>query len=182
MSLTKKEEIILILAKSPVPLKGRFGPRQIQDWFCSLYLGVLLSKENPNSKILITSKFETPDGGKEINAYEETLKKDFGITNAILLQEGSETVGQLVAGLEYATKNDASLMIVSTLLHAPRVVYLCWKDKIKADISISFFGLPRPKEATTDIILTFIFPIIDLLGKRAWFLEKLSNRRNSGKL
>jgi len=59
------------------------------------------------------------------------------------------------------------------------VWWLCRGKGVKHKV---VFGIPRPFEIFYDITLAITFPIIDLLGKREWFLKKVTARRESGKI
>ncbi len=174
---------MLLVAKSPIPTRGRIGKKQHQDWYRAVEIGVGIVRNDPKSRLLLVTGFSTPDEGTEMDCYLSTLK-EFGIEagDIIRIREATETVGQLAGAKSYANQNHNELTIVCTFLHAARVKYLCWRSGLKGDIKVAVLGWPRPQEALTDLILTFVFPLLDLIGQREWFLRKVGARRSSGKL
>lgn len=89
-----------------------------------------------------------------------------------------ETIGELEYALSLAEKEHAWLVIITTILHFPRVWWLT-RGKNKVDRQI-VFGIPRPLEAFTDIIGMIVFPIIDLLGFRKVWQKHIRDQRIQG--
>jgi hypothetical protein len=110
--------------------------------------------------------------------YLSTLRR-LGVNDKdiIVIEKTHETVEQIEIVTEYAKENNAKLIIISTFLHYLRVRWLCRGFVVEHH---GAFGIPRPREAVTDIILTLIFPVIDLIGKKKWFSEKVGMRRVKG--
>lgn len=169
--------MIFILTKSAVPEKGRFGPTYLQDWFkCCVKAHSLMA---PNDKIFITSAFR-PGGEWEAEVYKKTLL-GLGVpeTQLEIRHQGLETTEQLEAIYAMAKKEEAEIVLISTFLHFPRVWWLTRGKEIKHSV---LFGIPRPIEACTDIILAILYPLIDLLGFQKKFLAYTKTRRKKGKL
>jgi hypothetical protein len=181
---TKKKKVIFILPKSPIPAKGRYGPRTWQDWHRACIKAARLAAKHQDSIVLISSSFSTPQEGPEILLYKQILF-NLGVPSSriITIPEGNETIGQLHSAWRYAQTHDRELIVVHTLTHTLRVWYLCWKDDMKAQTRIgAIFALPRPKEVIIDGVLTVLFPVLDLFGRREKFLAKLHARRAGGTL
>jgi hypothetical protein len=170
------ETIIGIISKSPHPI-GRIGPTKYQDWYRQCIDVVKLNKKIPNSNIVLTSNLQINNARREEDYYSEIIN---GLsTNLITLNKGVETTEQLLVFKEYSLNK--KLILSVTFTHFFRVWWIAKRIKlnvIKYKISL---GIPRPKELITDIILTFLYPIIDLMGYSKWFIENVIKRRNSGK-
>ncbi len=179
------------MPKSPRPRKGRTGKDEDQDWYHVLKCAIQSIAANPHSTLVIPSAFKCADGSKESEFYRETslvIATSLGIPDMekriLVLEKGTETIGQLHALKELLRENENSqLLIVSTFLHTWRIRYLCWKDNVKATHKIgSWLGFPRWAEACTDIVFTFLFPLIDSCGLRKKFLAFVESRRAKGTL
>ncbi|MBI2474669.1 MAG: YdcF family protein [Candidatus Taylorbacteria bacterium] len=129
--------------------------------------------------ILVLSAVHIKGSRAEADYYVEALKK-LGAQNVSIERRGFDTIGQLQIAKAIAAEKKADLIIISTATHYLRVRWLCITEAVKAKHYITS-GIPRPREAITDIILTFLFPIIDILGLRKKYLALISTRRKSGK-
>jgi hypothetical protein len=155
------------------------GPREWQDWYRGLVKSAKLL-ERYGGKILVLSNVQVHGERHEADLYEEALKEILGPlfeNNVIVIKEAQETIEQLEKAKRYSEESDMDLVVVSTFLHYLRVRWLSMGDHLKHHFA---FGIPRPKEALTDIILTFLFPVIDGMGWREKFLDKVVKRRESG--
>lgn len=174
--------VIAILPKSPRPLKGRFGSKRVQDWYkaCVVAAVLLRRKEASGSVILVSSEVEI-DGQPEILDYETALQ-ELGVrkVDRLFLRHGFETVTHLEMAANFAWWVGKPLVIVCTWTHYPRVKYICFTNKITAEVEVAY-GRPRPKEMVTDLLLTVLFPIIDLFHLRHRFLMKVEGWRQQGK-
>jgi len=181
---THNQKLILIVEKAPLPKKGRFGSERIQEWYLAVKMAVSLAKKYDGAKLMLVTSFAVPGEGSEMDHYLGVLSRDFGISADTVekIHSGLDTIGQLELADKYARDNGVDLIVVCTLWNSLRIKYLVWRGKIKAEVVVSKWGIPRPREALTDIVLTFIFPVIDLLGGRNWFLRKTRERRAKGKL
>lgn len=170
--------IILPLPKSAHP-SGRVGPIEVQDWYRGLVKATLLLEKYRPAKILVLTAFHAVGEEPEMAIYLSALKR-LGVdkNDIIVIEKARETIEQIEISTNYVKENNAELVIVSTFLHYLRVRWLCRGLNIEHHIA---FGVPRPYEAVTDIILTVIFPIIDLLEKKKWFSEMVGKRRAKGK-
>jgi hypothetical protein len=171
--------IIWPVAKNPAT--GRIGPKKFQDWYRGCVKAVKIEKKllaNGDSvKIAVVSAVHIKDKPAEADFIFSALE-ELGAKNIHIDLKSYETIGELEAVQEIAIKENAELIIISTFGHYLRVRWLARKISAKHFVA---FGIPRPKELITDIILTFLFPIIDLLGKRDWFRKKVESRRENGK-
>ncbi|MBA3789029.1 YdcF family protein [Patescibacteria group bacterium] len=170
--------ILLPLTKSPWP-RGRIGPPQMQDWYGSLNTCLSLLKKYEPSKILILSSFQAAGELSEIEWYQWALE-DLSIPSedVLYISQAKETSEQIEIASSLAKEQDAELIIISTFLHYPRAQWLCRGKGFRHCVG---WGIPRPKEALTDIVLTFVFPVLDLLGQKEWFKNKVATRRGRGK-
>lgn len=174
------EYLILPLTKSPHP-SGRIGQTETQDWYRGLLKAKSFSKKY-QAKILVISNVHIATERHEVEIYVDALKA-LGIKepDMVVIKEAQETIGQLEIAAGIAEKERKTLLIISTFLHFLRVWWLCRVYKnIKIRHSIAF-GMPRPQEAITDILLTFLFPFFDVVGRRQWFVEKVIKQREKGK-
>ncbi len=172
-----KEYLILPLTKSPHQT-GRIGPREKQDWHRGLVKAKDL-QEKTGGKILVISNVHIAGERHEADLYDMALRElDVSDENIMIVRKAQETIEQIEIAQRISDDLEKDLIIISTFLHYLRVRWLCLGQKFDHCIA---FGIPRPKEAVTDIILIFIFPFLDLVGLRNWFLEKITKRRVSGK-
>lgn len=181
---------IVLLPKSPVPEKGRVGKQKQQDWFHGVSKALAIWRGNPGAKIIVPAGFQAADCESDAEVYKRMLWEagDDAIIGA--MSSTTETVGQLTRTFYSINKIDAPhsvVWVVASILHMPRVWWICWRllRRWRTKPTIHYVmvgGRPRPQEAITDIILTFAYPILDLLGMSGWFVKKLSQRRDDGKL
>ena len=170
-----EKTVICLLPESPWS-KGRIGPEKWQDWYRGCLLAAKITNGTKNCFIIMPSGFKK-DEYVETEFYHKILCDMVPEEKIKTIFQGSETISQLDAF--FNQKYDGKIIIVSTFLHFSRVWWLCRGKGVKHKV---VFGIPRPKEMIADIILTFVFPIIDILGMRQWFLKKVSARRESGKI
>ena len=179
---------IVLLTKSPVPKRGRIGKYEDQDWYRSCEEAAWLLKEmraigDQTAKILVPTMVQMdkclPEGAVYAHALIRLgLKPD----DFEIVSQGHETIEQVEYGLGLM-EQDGAVTFVSTLLHFPRIWWLCFRSNRDGTIDhIVVGGLPRPREALTDLALVFLFPVIDLFGGRNWFQEWVIARRKAGKL
>jgi hypothetical protein len=169
--------IIGILTKSPHP-QGRVGPREKQDWYRQCVDVVELHRKIPESEIVVTSALHIKGARREEEYYTEAILS-LG-DSVIALEKGVETIEQIRVFKEYISVHEAKLILSVTFTHFLRVVWLCFRAQLTVTKYKVSWGIPRPKEFVTDIILTFLYPILDILGKGTWFMEKVQARRKEG--
>lgn len=168
--------LIVPLTKNPNP-KGRIGDECEQDWYRGCFEAVLLEKQNRDSTIVVVSNV-TDNDFSEPDKYAETLQK-MGARSITMVREAFETVRQIevIERIERIVQEEG-FIIVSTWTHYLRVRWLCrgkgWRHVVVG-------GIPRPREIVTDAILTFAYPLIELLGGRDWYLSWVEGRRGQGK-
>lgn len=178
--------IVWPVAKNPV--QGRFGPASLQDWYrgCALASKIqkALADKGNTAKIVVVTATHVTGRQSERDMMLQALRS-LGMQDRDLILEGQayETIGELENVFEIARREKSRVVVVSTFGHYLRVAWLLRPIK-DGDLVASHkiaFGLPRWRELVTDLILTIIFPIIDLLGGRAWFKDKVVVRRKSVK-
>ena len=170
--------ILAIVTKSPWP-KGRIGRIERQDWYQTCVMASYMHRTILDSEVVVSSATRVDGADNE----EEYYKKIMCSLNTplVALGKGNETIVQLKLFKEMATTESAKLILLTTWSHYLRVLWLCWRQKVKAEI-IAVKGIPRPTELITDIILTFVYPLVDICGLEKWFIRKVVNRRVKGKL
>ncbi len=173
-----KGPLICLMSKSALPRSGRIGPEHLQDWYRGCIKAIKLARKL-NGKIFIPTAFAS-QGENEADFYALVFK-DLGAKEGEVttVQLGFETIEQLNVALETAERAGRSLIIVSSILHFPRVLWLTRMENVTHRVII---GIPRPKEALTDLALMVLFPIIDILGLRKKFLAYMKKRRLDGKV
>ncbi len=173
--------IIIPLTKSPFA-KGRFGPRAWQDWYCGIKAALNYSYLVYRCEILVLSAVHISGQKSEAEIYTEALES-MGCNNPRVIHEGQETIGQIEYAVNLARKENKVLVFFVSILHYPRVRWICkdYKDSVKIKI-VPVWGIPRPKEAITDFILIFMYPILDTLfsGFKGWFQNNVIERREMG--
>lgn len=175
-----KGTLIVPLTKSP-HRSGRIGKKHQQDWFRGIEKAVILHYIIPESEILVLSDVHVSEQVHEAEIYTETLT-NMGVKSFRVIRECYETISQVNKAIDIANCEDKNLIFVSTWLHYPRVEWLIKNKKKLVSIKhFSVIGIPRPKEAVTDIILTILFPLIDMCDYHKWWLDKINERRKQGK-
>ena len=172
---TAEKTSVVVIPKSPWS-QGRIGPRELQDWYRGCILAAKIVNSAPNYHVVVASGFKNGEY-IETEFYHKILCEMVSKEKIYTISYGVETISQLDAF--FSQRYDGKIIVISTFLHFPRVWWLCRGKGVKHKV---VFGIPRPKEMIADIILTFVFPIIDILGMRQWFLKKVSARRESGKI
>jgi hypothetical protein len=153
---------------------------QQQDWHATISKAAELYRQDPtHTRIAVITSFQATGDRSEMAIYKDALAGLRVPSHAILrITEGNETLRQLEVVEKLRSDIDAQLTIISTCLHYPRVRWLCRGKGYQHHVG---WGIPRPKEAITDILLAIAFPlIIDPLGLRDWFTKKVVSRRASG--
>lgn len=170
----------LIIPLTKWPFGFRIGPRKWQDWYRSLVKAVELAKANRGSTILVLSNVHIEGGQHEADTYAKVLQ-ELGCEDFEVIKRGQETIGQIeiIRELVKERPDVNELILISSFLHHFRVRWLA--RGLKAT-HITTCGLPIPSNAFVDIVLTILFPLIDLCGKREWFKKMADERRASGKL
>jgi len=173
------KKLIVPLTKSP-HRKGRYGQRENQDWYRGIVLAKKILNNDPNSsKILVISNFFCC-GESEVENYMEVLVK-IGVSEEKIeiIRDGYETVGQLEIAQRKAKEEHSELFVITSFLHSLRVRWICRHSDIKIK-HIIVFGIPRPMDILSDVIILFLYPIIEICGLKKWFLDMLLRRRNDG--
>ena len=180
----RRDVVIFAVTKYPLGVNQRFGfrigPRKEQDWYRGLVKAQQLRDTRyPGAKFLLVTAV-TIDGNNEGGIYYEAML-ELGIDpeDIIRANKAYETIEQLHICRDIAAERGSKLVLVSTWLHYLRVRWICMNDGVRATHYVAF-GIPRPREALRDIIATFLFPAIDLLGVRERLLRRVQERRQRG--
>jgi hypothetical protein len=170
--------LIVPLTKSPWP-RGRIGPLECQDWFSSVRIAVRLQRSHESSVILIVSDLHVQNESSEQEWYALALRKAGAAPGTyIQRKQAYETLEQLEVVEEMARAQPYRVAIISTFTHYPRVRWLCRGKGYEHYVA---WGIPRLRDVLTDAVLMVAFPILDLMGARAWFRALLKRRRTAGK-
>lgn len=186
--------LILLLTKGPH--RWRPGPRRWHDWVRSCELALELRKKY-GAEIYVPSAVKIEGHMSEFDLYGyEFLRLGLGLKEmastadyrvltdglgqvaATIERRAQETIGQIEAACELVARRDASILVVSTWTHFPRVLYLCRGKGFAHRVA---FGIPNPLEACTDMALALLFPLLDLLGLGEKFQRWATAHRKSGK-
>ncbi len=151
------------LTKSPLPHKGRIGKKEWQDWYKTLVVSARLAKDDPSAMVHVISAVHITGQPTEVQLYDSTLLR-LGVPSKRinLINEGQETIGQIQAVEKHISADGEGVTFIVTPTHYLRVLWLTRHMK-KAKVVIAW-GLPRLKEAVTDFVFTFLFPIIECHG------------------
>lgn len=181
------QTLIVVLTKGPH--RPRRGPKERHDWKVQCRKAAELQRQLPEAVVYVPSAVHITGYSPELEYYRAAFAEN-GLTESIQLISGrralilepigQETAGQIERGYQFADTLGAKLVVISTLLHFPRVLYLC--KGLHATHCIAA-GIPNLREAVTDLALAVIFPILDMLipGFRGWFKASVTRRRKSGK-
>lgn len=193
--MKNQRRVIMIMSKSAWP-EGRNGEHEDQDWVLVVKKAIEIYRESvsagiPAVMVAVTGFKNKSSAFSEIHYYrEELMRRGFEDGEGVeFLSQGIDTTTQLLAAYRFAKAHNACMYVVSTQLHFVRVSWITWWDKVKGlhDLDIKHFvpdrvGIPRKEEIKNDLILMFLFIIIDILGLRSQFLAYVEKRRATGKL
>ena len=176
--------ICLPLSKSSWP-EGRFGAEKYQDYFTIVKKSIDLLKEKKIDKILLLSNFKSKQGKKSEleNMVNICILNHINENELIIEKNGYDTLSQLKFTFNLCKDRNQELIIISSLTHFPRVVWICWRLNKKYNIkykNIISLGIPRIHDVIYDLVLMFIYPILDLWGFSENFSRTIKRRRNSG--
>jgi hypothetical protein len=186
MNITKKL-LCLPLSKSVWP-EGRIGPWQLQDGYRIIEEAVkLANNENSDGTLLLTATKPKDSPKSELDyMLEVTAVEDLKLGHLYVVSRCFDTPSQIDYAIKLANLSGyGKLLILCSPLHYLRVKWIISRIPIDTDLEISckmVFGIPRPKEVITDLILTFMYPIIDTLGCDTWFRSYTEKRRSRGSL
>lgn len=170
--------LIFPVPKSP-HTAGRIGPTRCQDWYRAVVRSVALAEASSSPAFLIVTAFYAAHENREAIIYGNAIRALVPNAHILVIPQGLETVEQIEVALAFAKQTRQSIYLVSTLLHFPRVWWLARGNSARHRVVV---GIPRPREAVTDIVLAFLFPLLDLAGLRQWFLYRARRRRQRGKI
>ena len=178
------KHVIMAMSKSAWS-EGRTGARKEQDWYLVVQEAVRIKKQQGEDSVVVavTGFTNVTFSLPEIECYKQALL-DFDLKEGkdfYLLHEGIDTITQLHAAHAFAVFHKTDFAVVSTKLHVMRIRWLCFWDKIQAKhYTPPHLGIPRREEIVNDIVLTVLFPFIDIFGLRSRFLAYLEKRRAKG--
>lgn len=174
--------LIAPITKSPLPITGRIGPVNRQDWYRTAEKAVAIQRHASNSKILVvTGFFSRQDERFEADCYESTFVNNLGVSpeDICVVKRGIDTASQVRFIAETADALDADLVMVSTFAHHLRVRWHARNVRARHEIA---WGIPRPRELLTDLVLTIADPFIEIFGLGKWFGDRIEARRKRGVL
>jgi hypothetical protein len=165
---------IVILTKSPWP-EGRIGKEENQDWFKQCIIASRL--KNEMNEIIVTSSTKVGELTERYYYFDAMLRLGIRIK---IFDKGCETISQLEEIKKIAGESEFFLIVTWT--HFFRVKYLLKQMEMPNASIITAWGIPRPKELVTDVILTIASPIMYWFNLTEKFLNYTNARRASGKL
>lgn len=175
----------LPIAKSNWP-EGRIGPEKLQDSYRIIKTAVGLVKNNTVDKLLIFSAFKTNRVRKiELDCMIDTCKTEKLPEDKMIVQPiGYDTISVIQYAIDMCKKDTADLLIVSSQFHHLRIRWITSRiDKKGVTVKHKMiWGITRPQETLTDILLIFLYPVIDLFGYSFWFTNHIKIRRDKGYL
>ena len=132
----------------------------------------------PDSVIYVPSAFGQTGSKSEYDFYKEELGKNGVPSDALFMdRHGYETVEQCELALTLAKKENAALTVISTYVHFRRIRYLFRERRVEHYIA---YGTPNRWLQFTHIVLAAGFPLIDALGLREWWKQRIIRRRLKG--
>ncbi|KND47927.1 MAG: hypothetical protein AB199_04185 [Parcubacteria bacterium C7867-004] len=174
-----KGSIIFALHKSPYP--KRKGPSHWADWYRGCLKAVdiqrVLDASGVTSEMLVLTDAQYKGGLHEVDYYTAAFD-ELGAHNVRVIRKCYETVRQIEMALQISQNEDKDLIVISTWVHYLRV---CWLLRGSGATHRIAFGIPNLQYAIADVILTFAFPVIDLVpGGRERFVAYAEDKRFKG--
>lgn len=178
--------ICLPLSKSSW-IEGRIGPEKYQDCYRIVKISIDILNKNKVDKILLLTDFKSKNSNKSELEYISEICEKYNVNNDKLHIEkyGYDTLSQIKFTLSLCKENKNDLLIVSSLLHYPRVRWIAYRVNKKYKVNTKHkiaLGIPRVRDAICDIILIITYPVIDLFGYSDKFTDHMKIRRNKGYL
>ena len=166
--------LLVPLTKSPWS-KGRWGKKENQDWYVGLVKTKNYLNEREGDRIALISNVYGENQEYEIDIYKRNIM-DLGVSEECLIcaKECFETSGQINRAIELSKELDLNLVLISSAFHYPRVMWLVGDENVE---HLIFFGIPRPLELITDMILSFVYPVIDVFGLNEVFTRLVIYKR-----
>jgi len=165
-------------------IKDRVGKVIYQDWYRALVKSVNLirqyERERHEVSALVVGEFENKDIGYEDSSfYKAQLKRlEINESKIIVLKRGVETIGQLDVIQGWAELKETMVVIVCSPFHWPRIWFETRKNGWIAREWA--WGIPRPYEMVTDLVLSIIYPIAVWTGNKERLLSVFTKRRYKG--
>lgn len=186
------EWLSAILTKSPHDggpwLSRRIGPLEWQDWWRSIgkMARIIRVKCIPDNDVLLIGAFQATDNAAEVDIYQEVFRHRLGrpVFLPRVFRRGLETTVQVDIAFGVALQEGKGIVFLATWLHYLRVLWIIRRHPDSRTVPWELygaFGIPRPKEAITDVFLTVGYPVLDLLGLKQWFVDLTDVRRAQGK-
>lgn len=167
-------------------IEGRIGQEKYQDYYRIVKIAIDFLNDNKVDKIILLTDFKSNKAIKSElqNIIDICNKYRFDKEKLYVKEYGYDTLSQVKYTLDLCIKDKQDLLIVSSFTHYPRVRWIAWrmnKNKINIKHKIGW-GIPRLSDVVFDIVLIFIYPIVDLLGYSDSFTKHMKIRRDKGYL
>jgi len=177
--------IYLPLSKSSW-IEGRIGPEKYQDYFLIVKKSINLLK-NKSDQILLLSDFKSKQAKNSELENMINICKSFNVneSNIIVKKYGYDTLSQIEFSLDLCKETKNDILIISSLLHYPRVRWITYRINKKYNVCVEHkiaLGIPRVNDLVFDIILMFTYPVIDMFGYSKRFTDHMKIRRDKGYL
>lgn len=169
----------LIFLPTQGPHLPRTGPAEAFDWREQCRLAALVWRADPHSMIFVPSAFQQTGAPSELDFYGDQLRRE-GVSerSLILHARGLDTVEQCELALARAASERGSLIAITCAAQSLRVRYLLRGHRV---LHVTAHGTPSRWLQFTNLVLAIAFPIIDQLGLREWWKQRLTQRRVLGK-
>jgi hypothetical protein len=177
--------IYLPLSKSTW-IEGRIGPEKYQDYFLIVKKSINLLK-NKSGQILLLSDFKSKQAKNSELENMINICKSFNVNESriIVKKYGYDTLSQIEFSLDLCKETKNDILIISSLLHYPRVRWITYRINKKYNIYVEHkmaLGIPRVNDLVFDIVLMFVYPVIDMFGYSEKFTNHMKIRRDKGYL
>lgn len=169
----------LIFLPTQGPHLPRRGPAEEFDWREQCRIAARLQSEQPHAVVYVPSAFQQAGSPSELEFYSNELRS-LGVPADSLIFDphGLDTIEQCDLAIALAAKESARPVAVSCAVHERRVRYLLSGHEVDHIIA---HGTPSRWLQFTHIVLGIAFPMIDALGLREWWKQRVTQRRLAGK-
>lgn len=157
----------------------RRGPAEAYDWRVQCRLAAALHRSEPDVMVYVPSAFQQEGAPAEVEFYGDLLRAEGVPDSALRLEKrGLETVEQCELATSLAAEEGARLVVISCYVHFPRVRYLLNGHAVEHVVA---WGTPSRWLSFTHSVLRWAFPVIDQLGLRQAWKDRVAQRRREGK-
>lgn len=169
----------LLFLPTQGPHLPRSGQAEKYDWRVQCRVAAGLLGEMPEAAVYVPSAFQQAGSPSELEFYGAQLRDEGVPPEALLLDpRGLDTIEQCELAAALAQNEGARLVAISCAVHLRRVRYLLRGHAVEHVVA---HGTPSRWLQFTHIVLGAAFPVIDALGLRGWWRQRVRERRLSGR-